>query len=270
MKTKTRLVTIADAVMKILIPALILMVATGCTADQYNGGDTKATKSDKLADEPGQLPMDVQYRHPESPRNRMLVQSCGPAHPSRGLSPGDVIQTPHFRDNYDGTIDDPMTGLMWDRCALGQDGHYCDKPTVGARGLLFEHERLRSELHLIRERGHKGYKDWRIPTVDELQSIVFPLCQWPAIKLEAFPRTYAYGSMEIAEKSLSGKFNGFWSSDEVENWLPPEQRDSDLPDSAQYKAVDFGTGATGYFIPEEFDRLRVRLVRGKVWVAPKK
>ncbi|MGE5503672.1 MAG: DUF1566 domain-containing protein, partial [Actinomycetota bacterium] len=60
---------------------------------------------------------------------------------------------PHYRDNGDGTVTDLVTGLMWQRGAL--------------RGVAFSQA---AELAARTDTG--GHRDWRVPTIKELYSLI--------------------------------------------------------------------------------------------------
>lgn len=84
-----------------------------------------------------------------------------------------------FIDNGDGTVTDTRTGLMWMRCALGQtwDGTTC----VGeAKGYTWEEAMA---LH----HGFAGHDDWRLPSIDELKSIIDKPGVVPACDITVFP-----------------------------------------------------------------------------------
>jgi alpha-tubulin suppressor-like RCC1 family protein/fibronectin type 3 domain-containing protein len=86
-----------------------------------------------------------------------------------------------FVDNNDGTVTHTKTGLMWKRCAEGQvwSGATCagytsfyDKDTAVA---------LSSSS--------ADHSDWRIPTVNELLTIVEYQAAFPAVNSEIFPNS---------------------------------------------------------------------------------
>lgn len=94
-----------------------------------------------------------------------------------------LASTTSYVDNRDGTVTDSSKGLMWMRCSLGQQ---------------WQDDRCRGEAqlepyqHFVREVGQiqfAGYRDWRIPTVKELDSITELQCERPAINLDLFPGT---------------------------------------------------------------------------------
>ncbi|EGQ7967776.1 DUF1566 domain-containing protein [Vibrio cholerae] len=88
-----------------------------------------------------------------------------------------------FTDNGDGTVTHHKTGLIWQRCSLGQswDGTDCignateftwaDALAAGAQNSL------------------AGFSDWRLPNKNELASIVEFRCIAPAINNQIFPAT---------------------------------------------------------------------------------
>lgn len=79
----------------------------------------------------------------------------------------------NYVDNKDGTITDRRTGLQWMQCSLGQQkvGRYqCHTdPTVIVGGLSVA-EKIVQDFN--RKGGLAGKSDWRIPTIDELKSLV--------------------------------------------------------------------------------------------------
>lgn len=84
-----------------------------------------------------------------------------------------------FVDNRDGTVTDTRTGLMWMRFAEGQDwvnGH-CEG----------EAKRLSLDQAKALSRDFAGYHDWRLPTIDELQSIIEKSRSNPAFDPVTFP-----------------------------------------------------------------------------------
>ncbi len=84
----------------------------------------------------------------------------------------------------DGTVFDSMTGLTWDRCALGQSGDGCS----GSPLYKTWREALVSVVEANRS-NHKGYSDWRLPNKNELESLVDLNRMEPAIDTEFFPQT---------------------------------------------------------------------------------
>jgi hypothetical protein len=86
-----------------------------------------------------------------------------------------------FNDNGDGTLAHRRTGLVWQRCALGQtwDGATCiGTPTqfdwTGA-------------LNAAASDAQGGQSNWRLPNRNELVSIIEQRCFSPALDADAFP-----------------------------------------------------------------------------------
>lgn len=125
---------------------------------------------------------------------------------------------------------DQRTGLQWQRCPIGQSGAQCEK---GEAQRLNAHQ-AHDQVFVINRHGLAGFKDWRLPTREELQTLLSPRCVDPAIDLRAFPHTPPLW---------------FWSAS---------------GEGDQYAAwyVDFKTG----FVDQDDRNLpnAVRLVRGKL------
>jgi Protein of unknown function (DUF1566) len=86
----------------------------------------------------------------------------------------------------DGTVTDANARLMWMQCAEGQEGPLCE-----GQVLQYPWEMaMRLPDHLNLRGGFAGYSDWRLPTLQELQSLV-RTDERPTICGEAFPRAPA-------------------------------------------------------------------------------
>lgn len=94
--------------------------------------------------------------------------------------------------NGGGEVKDKVTGLIWQRCAIGQvwNQNTCSAP-IEAKQLTW-HEALKQAKAL-----GNGY---RLPNIRELHSIVEPRCSSPSVNSTVFPN------------AVSG---GFWSSTPV-------------------------------------------------------
>ena len=142
-----------------------------------------------------------------------------------------------FIDNADGTVTHKKTGLTWMRCALGQtwDGTNCSgtTQTYSWQGALDAADAWNTAG------GYAGYTDWRVPTVNELRSLVETKCHSPAINAGIFPNTSQ---------------DWHWSSS------------PDAYGSGNAWIVDFYSGSSGASF-QSFGR-EVRLVRGGEWFGP--
>lgn len=88
-----------------------------------------------------------------------------------------------FSDNGDGTVTHHTTGLIWQRCSLGQswDGTDC---TGSATAFNWQQALAAATQHTL-----AGFSDWRLPNKNELASIVEYRCYQPAINNQQFPNT---------------------------------------------------------------------------------
>lgn len=74
-------------------------------------------------------------------------------------------ETSRYKANTDGTVEDVITGLMWMRCAIGQqwNGSTClGKPEK------FTWNKIKEIT-----RSHIGHEDWRLPTIEELRTLIY-------------------------------------------------------------------------------------------------
>jgi len=87
--------------------------------------------------------------------------------------------TSEFTFNGDGTVTHLRTGLMWKQCLEGQNGANCEgTPATFNFSPALEHAKSASSA---------GHKDWRLPSIRELASIIETACAKPAINPEVFP-----------------------------------------------------------------------------------
>lgn len=132
------------------------------------------------------------------------------------------------------------TGLEWQRCPEGMTftpDTSVDPPRgtcVGTAGTfsLDGAEQVQAKANV--GSGRDGSTDWRVPTLDELASIVEDACQIPAINTSVFPNTPVTWFWAISPKVLSAGSGYVWG---------------------------IGFGAGGYYVGRN-DNGAVRLVRG--------
>lgn len=85
--------------------------------------------------------------------------------------------------NPDGTVGDSRTGLVWDRCLLGQDAaDDCAGP-----GDPYTWEQGLDAAEALNAQVYLGHDDWRLPNIKELRSLVERSCVSPGIDTHLFP-----------------------------------------------------------------------------------
>lgn len=91
--------------------------------------------------------------------------------------------TSDFIDNGNGTVTHLITGLIWQRCSVGQywDGKSC----VGKATDFTWYEALQQ----ARDNKYLNYDDWYLPNKNELASIIEFSCFQPAVNAALFPNT---------------------------------------------------------------------------------
>ena len=146
----------------------------------------------------------------------------------------------------DGTVTDTWTGLMWQRCSLGQSWDANSSNCVGNTGFYTWQQALRQGDN----NNLAGYSDWRLPNVEELRSLVAYDRHGPAINSTVFfPRT------------LTGFYRTlYWSSSPGAYYLSSPGR---FGNSIVWM-VDFQTGYDyhSYRARNRNNYYAVRLVRG--------
>jgi hypothetical protein len=93
--------------------------------------------------------------------NSGLIAFCGPSGPDGAVQAGAPLA---YTDNGDGTITDDNTGLMWEKNS--DDGSIHDQDNLYAWGDNF------AKVATLNSTAFAGYADWRLPNMNELQSIV--------------------------------------------------------------------------------------------------
>lgn len=118
------------------------------------------------------------------------AQTCSP---NIGVAGASYIQastpTEQFINHGDGTVTDTKTGLMWKVCNEGESWDSTSKTCIGTYLTYTWQGALSQAKNLNNSNGFSGYKDWRLPNIKELRSIVELQCADPSINLSIFPTT---------------------------------------------------------------------------------
>ncbi len=78
-----------------------------------------------------------------------------------------VVIDGRYRDNGNGTITDSKTNLTWMRCSLGQQ--WTGTTCAGVAMEMNWNDALKTAMSY----SYAGHSDWRVPTVDELDTLVY-------------------------------------------------------------------------------------------------
>ena len=112
--------------------------------------------------------------------------------------------TPRFTVNGDGTVSDARTGLMWDRCARGQT--FRDGTCVGSPEAFMAIDAFK-EPDRRNQKRHRGYADWRLPNIKELDTLLDLRYVRPATDSEIFPNL-GLGSVFWTSTTEPGSYLG--------------------------------------------------------------
>lgn len=140
-------------------------------------------------------------------------------HECNYLMPG---YTPdRFQDLGDGTVYDNRTGLVWQRCAYGENWYSGDNSCVASPVLIDWDAALRYIKDYNTEQQNLGKPvGWRMPNIKELASLINRSCIYPAAYHETFPAMgapsgngasvvwsstpYLLGTVKVTETDSSG------------------------------------------------------------------
>ncbi len=101
----------------------------------------------------------------------------------RCVTPGPYASPAPFTDNGNGTVTDSKTGLIWQQCSVGLSGTNCGTGTAST-------QTWQTALDTCKNLTLAG-KTWRLPSMNELLSIVDKNKVNPAIDTALFPATVA-------------------------------------------------------------------------------
>ncbi|HUD41985.1 MAG TPA: DUF1566 domain-containing protein [Dokdonella sp.] len=151
------------------------------------------------------------------------------------------IENPQIRPGTAGayepdgaTVLDRRTGLVWDRCSLGQT--FIEEAEGRCEGETWKGDWQAAflEVRARNAEGHLGHRDWRLPNLKELASLRERRCAMPILDARIFPDP----DIEV-----------HWSSTTNQN----------DPSGAFGMNFEFGHQLG---LPKSFDSARLRLVRG--------
>lgn len=141
-----------------------------------------------------------------------------------------------YTDNGNGTVTDTMTGLMWEK--MSQDG--------GLHGLGIPYTWDGSaKLAMLNSTSFAGFSDWRLPNVNELQSLV----DYDVMSPPKISAVFNTGCVHLCTVlTCSCTYPGYFGSS------------TSAGNPSQAYAVDFNTG--GVYLFPKASSIYVRAVRG--------
>jgi hypothetical protein len=98
-----------------------------------------------------------------------------------------------YIDHLDGTVSDSETGLMWQKCSLGQtwdagvDANSGSDDTCTGLAIRKSWNAALTAVQTVNGNTIYGYSDWRLPNKNELKSLVEKACYAPSINETLFP-----------------------------------------------------------------------------------
>ena len=92
-----------------------------------------------------------------------------------------------FKDAGLGIVTDTQSGLTWMRCPLGM--HWKDNNCIDVPDREVWSDARIVLTTLNEDGGYANFRDWRLPTLEELSTLVESKCYEPAINSEIFPST---------------------------------------------------------------------------------
>jgi hypothetical protein len=109
--------------------------------------------------------------------------------------------------NNDGTVIDTKTGLIWKKCSEGQSGADCS----GGEATTYSWQGALQQAQTVNNNGgFAGYKDWRVPNLKELFSIVENQCDSPSINTTVFPNTPVISPMYYSSSKIVNNRDSVW------------------------------------------------------------
>lgn len=152
---------------------------------------------------------------------------AGLAHGQQVCPAGHPLNTPNgdFADAGNGTVRHIPSGLIWKRCAEGQDWN---GSTCTGTASTYDWQASLARVAAVNAAAvgtqNAGQTDWRLPNVNELLSIVELGCMSPSINLTQFPAApgdYFWSSSPFALETIVGDRLHVWFVDFARGFSNP-------------------------------------------------
>jgi hypothetical protein len=139
----------------------------------------------------------------------------------RSGSTATVKTDPLLTDHTDGTVSDARTGLMWKQCPEGySDSTSATACTQGTVKTFTSAASVVTQLEGANKAADKGYVDWRVPTRNELATLVDRARRNPAINNSFFPKSEPLAYI-TASLDANAPTTGVWSVDFADGDVRP-------------------------------------------------
>lgn len=124
---------------------------------------------------------DIERTLPDNLTHTKLIAAVPDPSPFKQVAAPHSVLSGRYIDNRDGTVTDMTTGLMWMRFASGQtwDGTTC----------IGDATKVSWDVASRLRRDFAGFGDWRLPSIEELKTLVDSYREEPAIYDLIFPKT---------------------------------------------------------------------------------
>lgn len=113
-------------------------------------------------------------------------------------------------------IRDVSTGLMWKRCPEGLTGNMCDSGE--AEEINWQEAMLKYKSDV----SYAGYNNWRLPTKNELKTIV--LCKNGLPPAEKKTCGEEANTIDTEKFPNNGRYSWYWTSSEQETYFNSKKR----------------------------------------------
>jgi len=140
---------------------------------------------------------------------------------SQSLAISPSTPSADFIDNKDGTVTHKRTGLAWQRCAVGRTwtGSTCS----GTADTYSYNQAIALTSSFA------GHSDWRVPTANELASIVKYDAYAPAINTTMFPNTPSFNAAFWSSSPCVVYGNEAWYGNFSDGYVYSDLRNDNLP-----------------------------------------